>query len=314
MNRLQKKCLLASSALHGLLLVIVFVGPAFLARRPPPPSPPIITVIPDKLIDDALTRGGNPNGRLPVVQPPAPLPTPAPPAATPPAPAPQPKPVTPEPEPEPAPPAPRPAPPRKTTPEPIAEAVKPPTRDGVEKAGTPKIRVETRLVRRETGEGATSSKTPARSASQAQARAEAQARRQALARVESGLSGAAERLASNLTSGTSIEPFGPGGGGPVYANWFQQVMSIYDRAWRDPTQVPDGSATVKVRVKVARNGTVLEDAIVKRSGVRALDQSVQEALDRVRAGNLVPPLPEGAPESERTFTINFDLDSKRKLG
>jgi len=66
-------------------------------------------------------------------------------------------------------------------------------------------------------------------------------------------------------------------------------------------------------VKVARDGTVLADDIVKPSGIPALDQSVQEALDRVRAGRL-PKLPESAKESERTFHINFDLDSKRKLG
>ena len=54
MNRLQKKCLFASLALHGLLLTIVIVGPAFLPRKPQPPNLPILTVIPSKLIDEAF--------------------------------------------------------------------------------------------------------------------------------------------------------------------------------------------------------------------------------------------------------------------
>ena len=129
--------------------------------------------------------------------------------------------------------------------------------------------------------------------------------------LESRFSRAVGRLEENLSSGTSIEPFGPGGGGEVYANWFQAVESLYDAAWRDPADVTDVLATVRVRVKVARNGTVLADDIVKRTGIRALDESVQDALDRVRA---LPPLPESATESERTFYINFKLESKRRLG
>ncbi len=34
MNRLQKKCVIATAGLHLLLLVILFVGPAFFNPRP----------------------------------------------------------------------------------------------------------------------------------------------------------------------------------------------------------------------------------------------------------------------------------------
>ena len=120
-----------------------------------------------------------------------------------------------------------------------------------------------------------------------------------------------EALQGKLSSGTSIEPFGPGGGGEVYANWYQAVQSIYDAAWRDPADVTDELATVRVRVRVSRDGTVLADDIVKPSRIRALDESVREALDRVRS---LRPLPESAKESERTFYINFNLKLKRQLG
>jgi TonB family protein len=310
MNRLQKKCLFASVALHGLLAGVIVVGPAFLPRKPQPPNLPILTVIPNKLIDEAFYGGGNPNGRLPAVQPPVQQPTP-------PAPAPEPAPPqpTPAPQPEPAPPAPKAETPRKKEPAPPAEEVKPAGKEADDKPAPSKsaIKVSPDLTRRKPGEGTSSPKSPVRVGSPTQSRAEARAASQAAARLQSGVSSAVVRLFSNLSSGTSIEPFGPGGGGEVYANWYQAVMSLYDTAWLDPAQVSNELSTVRVKVTVARDGKVISDPIVKGSGIRALDQSVQEALDRVRAQGL-PALPESATESERTFYINFDLHSKRKLG
>ena len=310
MNRLQKKCLFASVALHGLLAGVIVVGPAFLPRKPQPPNLPILTVIPNKLIDEAFYGGGNPNGRLPAVQPPVQQPTP-------PAPAPEPAPPqpTPAPQPEPAPPAPKAETPRKKEPAPPAEEVKPAGKEADDKPAPSKsaIKVSPDLTRRKPGEGTSSPKSPVRVGSPTQSRAEARAADQAAARLQSGVSSALVRLSSNLSSGTSIKPFGPGGGGEVYANWYQAVMSLYDTAWLDPAQVTNELSTVRVKVTVARDGKVISDPIVKRSGIRALDQSVQEALDRVRAQGLRA-LPESATESERTFYINFDLHSKRKLG
>ena len=68
MNRLQKKCLLASAGFHLLLFVILLVGPAFLSRTPA--DLPVIDFIPSKLVDAAVMGGGNPN-----VRPPEPTPT-----------------------------------------------------------------------------------------------------------------------------------------------------------------------------------------------------------------------------------------------
>jgi len=90
----------------------------------------------------------------------------------------------------------------------------------------------------------------------------------------------------------------------VYASWEQLVKSIYDAAWGSPAGGADELPTVQVRVKVARTGTVLADEILKHSRIRALDQSVQEALDQVRARGL-PAFPDGAKENERTLIINF---------
>src|SRR5688572_29877234 len=62
MDRLQKKCFVASSGFHGVLLLIVVFGAAFFT--PEKKDPPIdhINVIPTKWVEDALSGGGgNPN-------------------------------------------------------------------------------------------------------------------------------------------------------------------------------------------------------------------------------------------------------------
>ena len=56
MNRLQKKCLIATAGFHLLLLVILFVGPAFFAPSPKPDDTQVLDVIPANLIDAAVQQ------------------------------------------------------------------------------------------------------------------------------------------------------------------------------------------------------------------------------------------------------------------
>ena len=93
MNRLQKKCILATAGIHLLLLVILLVGPAFFEPRPKPDDLQVLDVIPANLIDAQFTSG------VRNAQPPAPTPV-----ATPPPPQPQPTPPSPQPQPTPPPP------------------------------------------------------------------------------------------------------------------------------------------------------------------------------------------------------------------
>ena len=66
-------------------------------------------------------------------------------------------------------------------------------------------------------------------------------------------------------------------------------------------------------VVINHDGKVLSDRILRRSGIRILDGSVQDALDRVRARGL-PPFPQGAKDLQRTFRINFNLRTRQLLG
>ena len=57
MNRLQTKCVIATAGIHLLLLVILFVGPAFFAPRHQEDDSRILTVIPANLIDAPFNSG-----------------------------------------------------------------------------------------------------------------------------------------------------------------------------------------------------------------------------------------------------------------
>ena len=78
MNRIQKKCFIASTGFHLLLMVVLLVGPAFLSSNNKADNRPLIDFVPLKTIDEALAGGGNPNA-----SPPAPQPQPQPPVSQP---------------------------------------------------------------------------------------------------------------------------------------------------------------------------------------------------------------------------------------
>src|SRR5438309_1690763 len=86
MNRLHKKCVIASTGFHLLLALILVVGPAFLSSKEKAEDLQIIDFVPSKLIDANMSGGGNPNAKPPpaappvaTVTPPVPKPTPPPP-------------------------------------------------------------------------------------------------------------------------------------------------------------------------------------------------------------------------------------------
>ncbi len=288
MNRLQKKCFFAASGLHGLLALILLIGPAFLSSNPATENVPELDFIPVKFVDALVSGGGDPKGGLP---PPAPvvLPTPPAPAVTPPTPVPV---VDKTPPPEPV-------------KRPVVKEVTPPKDDPdsleLSKSKKNKIEVSIKPVVRNP-----------EAAAQAKARADAQAKAAAAAesrRLASALNSAATSIEHGLSGSTSVVLKGPGGGGVPYGNWLAAVKQRYTQAWVVPDGVTDDSATVTASVTIARNGEVLSSSIVRASGNALVDHSVKATLDRVTTA---PSLPEGAKEDQRTVTINFNV--KAKLG
>lgn len=297
MNRLQKKCMIAATGFHLLLIVLLLVGPGFFSRESTVPDAPVLTFVPYQTTDQNISGGGNKNGGSP---PPAPEPKPEP-VVTPPAAKPEPQVEPPAPKPEPKP---EPKPQPKPEPAPVREASKPKDDDSfTEKVSTKpkrtKPKVSTTMVKRNDSDA----QADARAKAQAEARAAAQARRAAIGK----LSHALDQIGENLSSDTSIELKGPGGGGIPYANFLQGVKTVYTEAWRVPDGVKDDSATVTVSVTIGRDGSVLSSRIIRRSGDAAVDQSVQMVLDRVTR---TVPLPADSDDNQRTVSINFNVKAK----
>jgi colicin import membrane protein len=292
MNRLQKKCFVASTGLHLLLLLILLIGPAFMASRNKPDTMPVLDFVALKTVDDALSGGGNPkaNSAPATFEKPEPLP---------PAPAAKPEPPPPE---------------KVQTPEPQKEtAIVPPKPKEPDyslepanerKPKKPNIDL-TPITRPHDAEDAAKAKA------EADAREEARREKARLKRLAAAFGNAANRLESSLSGSTSIELKGPGGGGVPYANFLQAVKSVYQHAWVVPDGITDDNATTAASVTIARDGTVVSSRITRSSGNPGVDQSVQRTLDRVK---WAAPLPDTAKENERTVNINFNVAAKRAGG
>jgi len=326
MANLQKKCLAASAFTHGLLVLLLVIGSAFITRQPPEITPSFELVDLSAMLVDTpnVVGGGNPNASLP----PAPAPEPIRPVepAAPPA-------VQPRPQPEPAAPPPEAKPEPKPEPVKLPEPVKPPEIKP-DRLNPDSFKISEKAIKKEkppekapekTAEKApektkpepsfdlgkaekrvikpTATKNNEAAATQAEAQKEQQmasARRgaavtEALSRVKGGLS----------TVGGTYDI--PGPGGAAYASYHLALRKIYEEAWIPPQAARDNEPIVEVEVVIARDGTVLSRRITKKSGRAELDRTVQKTLDRV---NKVPPFPSGSTDEKRTFRINFNLTDK----
>lgn len=279
MNRLQKKCVIATAGFHLLLLLVLVFGSAFFSPRPKPDDTQLLDVIPVNLIDAAFNSG------VRNATPPAPAPAVVPP--------PQPAPPTPAVQSVPQPPAPK----AVVTPPPtlmdkVANIFKPepkpePVKPTPEKTESQphKIQVNTQIVSRTAPKNPTTTDN-----SQQTARA---------------INTAIRNLKKNFSPGTTIDM--PGDSTVAYANYASVVKSIYDRAWTLPDTIA-GDENITVKVTIASDGTVISSHITERSGDAPVDASVQRALDRV---TFVAPFPEGSSDKQRTYTINFNPQIKK---
>ncbi|MDW8309389.1 MAG: TonB family protein [Verrucomicrobiales bacterium] len=242
MNRTQKKCLIASAAMHLLLIALLVVGPAFRSPDRLEDARPLIDFVPLKTIDEALAGGGNPQAAPAPPAPPQPSPPPPQPVVQPPVPRSQPTPAPPEP----------PQPAR----DPESFELKPATRKAPDIQLTPVVR-----------KPQPKPTSPPRDTQTELARA---------ART------AAQRLQQSLSSATTtVELRGPGGGGLPYANFLDAVKKVYSDAWIVPDDVTDDEATATASVTIARDGSVVSARLVRASGNPLVDASVEAVLRRV---------------------------------
>ena len=312
MSRLEKKCLLASTGLHSFLLMLLLFGSAFFVVKEKPSAQPKLQFYPSKLIEAALAGGGgNPNvARTDDVQKGSPS------AAAPLLP-PPPQRVEPKPQPQqPPPPPPKPEvrkvePPK---PEPTTTAKTSPPKPA-DKLTPTKPRIDLADLKPITRADSDKAKAKAKAEAKAEAEAEAKeaARKETLARqrLAQQIGKAAETMQRGFSSGTKVDVGGPGGA--AYANYAAVVQAAYEDAWKILPDLNDDDAVAVVRVTIARQGQVVESQIIRRSGNAVVDRSVQRALDKVKLDGL-PPFPDFIKDSERSFTIEFNLKTKRLIG
>lgn len=314
MNRTEKKCLLGSAGLHGLLAVVLLFGSAFFTPKIKHDLPAVIEIIPlnpTKYTDDR-SSGGRPDVA------PAPAPRPAQPIVQP---APQPQPVQPTPPPPKVEKQPEPVKPKEVAHEKVVKEPEdskegdepvPMKKNGKKNTSTTKTasHIPTNVVKRASVDLKARAERAERDA-KAQADHEYAENKRRWQAVEGVFGGAVSKIGRGLSgSVVSVGDYGPGGGGPAVANWRAAVGDLFTRAWNPPQDASD-SAKVEARVTIAKNGTVLSGRITKHSGDSALDRSVEKVLREVRSA---PPLPDTAKEDQRTVTIIFDLTVKRALG
>ena len=313
MNRLEKKCFIASAGTHVLLLVLLFAAPAMTFSRKRESNIPVLTFLPSVATDRMEVGGGEPTA----TQPPAPLPLvppsqPIQPIEPPIAPQQKAEPI-PEPKVESV------KPPKKTKLEPATVANKPISKNGSEpakkkKPDTPKTDESQSSPEKPDAwkpSFTPSSRNQALNAKNAEAKARAEAEARALAAQRAFAAKVQESmkaLGSSFAPGASIEV--PGAGGALFANYKLIVEAMYQQAWITPDDVNEESAFALAKVVIRRDGTVIEARITKLSGIRAMDKSVERALEL----KFIAPFPEDSKDSERLFHIKFDLKTKRLLG
>lgn len=321
---MQKKCLTASASLHGFLALLLVFGSAFFVAKEKPVSYPKLQFVPPKIVESALAGGGgnpniartddvqkgSPDAPKQIINPPAQTARPQQP--TPPEPEPEPQPAKTEPkktekkvtEPKPEPVAPN----KKATPKPT-ETAKPKITD---KPAPTKPRIDLTelkpVIRNADDKRKTQAEEEARETArrQADAVASANAVRQRLAKQFGKAAGDLQR---GFASGTKVDVGGPGG--EAYASYGAYVQTAFEDAWQVIQDLNDDDTVATIRVRIARDGRVLDARFVGRASSAAMNKSVQRAMDAVKR---LPPFPEFIRDSERSFTIEFNLKAKRLLG
>ena len=318
-NQLQKKCVVGSSLVHGGLILIFLLSAAFSSEKTPIPE--FVTVVDPRAIPtDGLSTGGSPAPEVPN-QPKVATPTPPPPPVV------QPKPVEP-PQVEPTPvvevkPTPVPTKVEESlldkfmdkismkdshTPE---FSVKPPVKPETK----PKPQKQQHVIKptfapidpKNHQKDLDREKLEKEIANRRRADKEAKARLAQYNELTSTIRDTGSEASSKISSGTGkateVKIIGSGGG-QAFANFSDLVYTIYNNAWYTPQGVSEDVSVVVAEVTIGRDGRVVSSEIVKKSGISKLDQSVQNALDRVKRVN---GFPQDSSDDQRTFSITFNL-------
>jgi len=300
MTRLQKKCMIFSLSLHGLMAIILLASSGF-SSHPPQTDLQVLNMIPANILDQAGSGGG------------ARVVNPAPQPQAQPRPQPQPQPPQPQRQPvrtEPVERAPTPAPrqtkeTKRPEPEEVADA-------GLEPTPKPRKHPTRHEIRPSYTLASASTKVKKTDKSQSSQTSESSARAEArrMAEIQNSLAKLAAGVRGSGSPNTIVDTEGIGGG-EAFASYRDVVFSAYYHAWITPDSASSRLASADAKVTIARDGRIMSAELVRPSGDRALDNSVEEALRRVTQ---LAPFPASTRDTQRTFVIRFNLESKEMSG
>ncbi len=297
MTRLQKKCLVFSVGLHGLLGVILIASAGF-GSAPRATDLEIMTFIPANIVDRAGTGGGTRVVNLtpqPRAQPRAQAPA-------------QPQPAHVEQaqsEPVHAKPLPRPEPTHEL---PVPDDSKELAMESKPKPTKHPPRHEVKPTYTLAHATTTAKKRPTDQSSPSQSAARAEARRRK--EIENALAELASGVRSSGSPNAIVDTEGIGGG-EAFAGYRDVVFSYYYHAWVTPDNAASRLGTVDARITILRSGSIASAELVHPSDDPALDKSVARVLREVTK---LPPFPASTQETERTYVIRFSLEAKQLSG
>jgi outer membrane biosynthesis protein TonB len=281
--------------MHLLILVLMVVGPGFLARRNPPVDLTPFTLVD---IDTAILTDQQTTGGLPEAAPPAPQPEPEPapvdqkPEPPPPAPAPEPRPVPPEPQPVSKPdPEPKPLPVKPKAPDPKPEPKKP---DPVPpKKPERNFNFDKTVTGRDIQKNLQKNTPPPKPSNSSN---------QQLAKEFDRTLG---NLQKSLSSSTKVGTVGSGGA--LFVNYAEYVRKALEDAWVKPPEISRSELVTTVKITIYRDGRITAHRIETPSGDKRMDDSIRDIFSRVRQ---IRSFPADATDTERIFIINFKLSAQ----
>ncbi|HEV7924268.1 MAG TPA: TonB family protein [Verrucomicrobiae bacterium] len=296
MTRLQKKCMVFSLGLHGLLVVILFASAGFGNRPDATDELHVLNIIPANIVDRAGAGGGTTVVNL-APQPPAQQHV----QSQPQPPAPHVEQAHTEPE--------RPTPQahhETTHARPTPDESKDLTLEAKPKISKPHPQHEVEVTYPATYASKSRKKSEPTKSSDSSARTQAKR----LKEIENSLTDLASGVRKSGSSDPIVDVEGIGGG-EAFVGYRDVVFSYYFRAWITPDNTANRLGTVDARVTIARDGSVRSAELVQPSGDKSLDKSVERVLREVTK---LPPFPASTQESERTYIIRFSLEAKELAG
>jgi len=311
----QRRCLVTSAVLHGMLLGALALLSAFSPKVPPPPSQPYILLVPtaENLSANASGGGTPPGAETPKPEAPRAAETPR--VITPPPPVRPPPPVV---TPRTPPPVERPTPRNRVeTSDNIVRNPQATPQDVDPSRPTPKKTIEVSANKIRTP------KDDRKKREQAAAEARQEAEREAAQREQDrnarldwerrererreSLSGVVKGLGSSLAPGTKIEIPGPGGGGAVVVNYADYVQSLFQAAWNRnrPATLAAKSAKSRVSLTIRRDGSFAY-RVLAPARIAEVDAAIARILGQQRRLN---PLPVELKSDDLEIIITFNLES-----